>query len=176
MPWRAGSLLRRPLALRCLRRCVDHARTTLETNARIGRWWRGALRTRPPDERLGGRRKRRHFIRIQRPHESGCYQNHQLCLLGPLRPAPKDLALGTYGVKSIFGAELSRTGTFRATIPMRLRSQWAIHPPNSSVLHRSAWQPSSFWVHGWQFPEAQDLWDGNWLNVTAHCGQSGASA
>jgi hypothetical protein len=31
------------------------------------------------------------------------------------------------------------------------------------------------WVHGRQFPEAQDQWDGNWLNVTAHCGQAGAS-
>lgn len=31
------------------------------------------------------------------------------------------------------------------------------------------------WVHGRQFPEAQDQWDGNWLNVTVHCGHSGAS-
>jgi hypothetical protein len=31
------------------------------------------------------------------------------------------------------------------------------------------------WVHGRQFPEAQDQWDGNWLNVTVHCGRSGAS-
>ena len=31
------------------------------------------------------------------------------------------------------------------------------------------------WVHGRHFPEAQDQWDGNWLNVTVHCGQSGAS-
>lgn len=31
------------------------------------------------------------------------------------------------------------------------------------------------WVHGRQFPEAHDQWDGNWLNVTVHCGQSGAS-
>ena|SRR5215468_4101522 len=31
------------------------------------------------------------------------------------------------------------------------------------------------WVHGRQFPEAQDYWDGNWLNVTAHCGSAGAS-
>lgn len=31
------------------------------------------------------------------------------------------------------------------------------------------------WVHSRQFPEAQDQWDGNWLNVTVHCGQSGAS-
>ncbi|HZN99871.1 MAG TPA: hypothetical protein VFB93_01615 [Burkholderiales bacterium] len=25
------------------------------------------------------------------------------------------------------------------------------------------------WVHGRQFPNAQDYWDANWLNVTAHC-------
>lgn len=31
------------------------------------------------------------------------------------------------------------------------------------------------WIHGRQFPEAQDFWDGNWLNVTAHCGANGAS-
>jgi hypothetical protein len=26
------------------------------------------------------------------------------------------------------------------------------------------------WIHGRQFPNEQDYWDGNWLNVTAHCG------
>ena len=31
------------------------------------------------------------------------------------------------------------------------------------------------WVHGYQFPDAEDAWDGNWLRVTAHCGASGAS-
>lgn len=31
------------------------------------------------------------------------------------------------------------------------------------------------WVHGRQFPDARDEWDGNWLNVTAHCGRAGAS-
>ena len=31
------------------------------------------------------------------------------------------------------------------------------------------------WVHGRQFPEAEDYDDGNWLRVTAHCGASGAS-
>lgn len=31
------------------------------------------------------------------------------------------------------------------------------------------------WVHGRQFPEAEDHYDGNWLRVTAHCGASGAS-
>ena len=31
------------------------------------------------------------------------------------------------------------------------------------------------WVHGRQFPEAEDVDDGNWLRVTGHCGASGAS-
>ncbi len=31
------------------------------------------------------------------------------------------------------------------------------------------------WVHGRQFPEADDYYDGNWLRVTAHCSASGAS-
>jgi hypothetical protein len=31
------------------------------------------------------------------------------------------------------------------------------------------------WVHGYQFPESSDAWDGNWLRVTAHCAVSGAS-
>ena len=31
------------------------------------------------------------------------------------------------------------------------------------------------WIHGRQFPEAQDQWDGNWLDVTVHCGHAGAS-
>jgi hypothetical protein len=25
------------------------------------------------------------------------------------------------------------------------------------------------WIHGRQFPDAQDYWDGNWLNATAYC-------
>jgi hypothetical protein len=29
-------------------------------------------------------------------------------------------------------------------------------------------------VHGRQFPDAQDRWDGNWLHVTARCAQAGA--
>ena len=31
------------------------------------------------------------------------------------------------------------------------------------------------WVHSRQFPNAQDRWDGNWLNVAVHCGNNGAS-
>lgn len=30
------------------------------------------------------------------------------------------------------------------------------------------------WVHGYQFPDVDDAWDGNWLTVTAHCGGQGA--
>jgi len=30
------------------------------------------------------------------------------------------------------------------------------------------------WIHGRQYPNEQDYWDGNWLNVTAHCGGKGA--
>jgi hypothetical protein len=30
------------------------------------------------------------------------------------------------------------------------------------------------WIHGRQFPQEEDYWDGNWLNVTAHCGSHGA--
>ena len=30
------------------------------------------------------------------------------------------------------------------------------------------------WVHSRQFPQSEDVWDGNWLNVTAHCGSQGA--
>ncbi|SRR6266851_1435638 len=26
------------------------------------------------------------------------------------------------------------------------------------------------WIHGRQFPDHDDYWDGNWLNVMAHCG------
>ena len=31
------------------------------------------------------------------------------------------------------------------------------------------------WIHGRQFPDSQDSWDGNWLNITAHCGANGSS-
>jgi hypothetical protein len=31
------------------------------------------------------------------------------------------------------------------------------------------------WVHGRQFPEARDLYDGNWLEVTARCKYSSSS-
>ena len=30
------------------------------------------------------------------------------------------------------------------------------------------------WIHGRQFPQEEDYWDGNWVNVTAHCGSHGA--
>jgi hypothetical protein len=31
------------------------------------------------------------------------------------------------------------------------------------------------WVHGRQFPEATDYWDGNWLRITARCRAHGAN-
>ena len=31
------------------------------------------------------------------------------------------------------------------------------------------------WVHGYQYAEADDDWDANWLRVSVHCGASGAS-
>ena len=31
------------------------------------------------------------------------------------------------------------------------------------------------WAHNRQFPNSNDYWDSNWLNVTAHCGAEGAS-
>lgn len=30
------------------------------------------------------------------------------------------------------------------------------------------------WIHSRQFPNEEDYWDGNWLNITAHCGTQGA--
>lgn len=30
------------------------------------------------------------------------------------------------------------------------------------------------WVHGYEFPDALDAWDGNWLRVTAHLEAPGA--
>jgi len=30
------------------------------------------------------------------------------------------------------------------------------------------------WVHGYQFSQSDDFWDGNWLNVTAICSGNGA--
>jgi hypothetical protein len=34
--------------------------------------------------------------------------------------------------------------------------------------------PLKIWVHGRQFPDAHDYWDGNWLSVTARCEGSGS--
>ena len=31
------------------------------------------------------------------------------------------------------------------------------------------------WIHSYQFPNSNDEWDSDWLNVTAHCGKNGAS-
>lgn len=34
--------------------------------------------------------------------------------------------------------------------------------------------PFALWVHGYQYLEAEDTDDANWLRVTAHCGGSRA--
>jgi hypothetical protein len=34
--------------------------------------------------------------------------------------------------------------------------------------------PLKIWVHGRQFPDASDYWDGNWLSATARCDGSGS--
>jgi len=31
------------------------------------------------------------------------------------------------------------------------------------------------WVHGYQFRDVDDYWDGNWLNATAVCSENGAT-
>jgi hypothetical protein len=31
------------------------------------------------------------------------------------------------------------------------------------------------WVHGYQYRDAEDYWDGNWLNATAICSENGAT-
>jgi len=30
------------------------------------------------------------------------------------------------------------------------------------------------WIHGREFPDSMDYWDGNWLQITAHCSALGA--
>ena len=32
------------------------------------------------------------------------------------------------------------------------------------------------WIHGRQYEEAEDFWDGNWLRTTARCAEGGGSA
>jgi len=31
-----------------------------------------------------------------------------------------------------------------------------------------------FWIHGREFPDSIDFWDGNWVNITVHCSTQGA--
>jgi hypothetical protein len=49
--------------------------------------------------------------------------------------------------------------------------------PSPELLGPSSFRlgPFQVWVRGRQFPDAQDSWDGNWLNVVVHCGTHGAS-
>jgi hypothetical protein len=50
-------------------------------------------------------------------------------------------------------------------------------PPNPEDLGEPALEAAGFqlWVHGRQFPESTDYWDGNWLRVTALCRAPGAN-
>jgi len=49
--------------------------------------------------------------------------------------------------------------------------------PTSEELGEPALRVEGFqlWVHGYEFRDSTDYWDGNWLRVTAHCGGLGAS-
>lgn len=33
----------------------------------------------------------------------------------------------------------------------------------------------SLWIHGYQYPDVDDYWDGNWLSATALCSHNGAT-
>jgi hypothetical protein len=48
--------------------------------------------------------------------------------------------------------------------------------PDAEILGQPALHVAGFrlWVHGRQFPESQDYWDGNWLNISAYCEAPGA--
>lgn len=52
---------------------------------------------------------------------------------------------------------------------MSERAAYRLGPPDLTLAG------FQLWVHGYQFPEINDAWDGNWLRVTAHCGASEAS-
>jgi hypothetical protein len=51
-------------------------------------------------------------------------------------------------------------------------SEKAIESLGTPSLEMAGFQ---LWIHSRQFPESNDHWDGNWLNVSAHCGAAGAS-
>jgi hypothetical protein len=64
----------------------------------------------------------------------------------------------------------------RSTIPQRLRRRLMNHPTVEQLGPPSVRLAAlHLWVHGRQLPDAQDKSDGNWLDVTTHCGQAGAS-
>jgi hypothetical protein len=31
------------------------------------------------------------------------------------------------------------------------------------------------WIHGREYPDSNDYWDGNWLRVTVHCGRGNSN-
>jgi hypothetical protein len=53
-----------------------------------------------------------------------------------------------------------------------VRSDKAIDSLGSPSLKVAGFR---LWILGRQFPDMNDQWDGNWLNVTAHCEATGAS-
>jgi hypothetical protein len=42
-------------------------------------------------------------------------------------------------------------------------------PPNIKIAGLA------IWIHGREFPNSEDYWDGNWLNGIIHCGAEGAT-
>lgn len=47
-----------------------------------------------------------------------------------------------------------------------------IDEPGEPHLHLAGLK---LWVHGYQYPDTDDYWDGNWLNATAICSENGAT-
>jgi hypothetical protein len=52
---------------------------------------------------------------------------------------------------------------------MSFRELEALGPPHLQIASLRVW------VHGRQFPDARDYWDGNWLRVTACCSNPNSS-
>ena len=48
-------------------------------------------------------------------------------------------------------------------------SDWESYGPPALTIG-----PLEIWVHGREFPESDDEWDGNWLRVSARCSVHGA--
>ncbi len=53
--------------------------------------------------------------------------------------------------------------------PTHMNPQAELGPPDLKIAG------FQLWVHGWAHPDDSNVWDRNWLSVTAHCGSHGAS-